>query len=166
MKIKTSQEMFDALVEKNASSERILEVMMKRADRHLEYYQSAKKQLLKLKAEHRNLLFSTGRLITVTVDHMAQDNYGAYVWYKNSMYRYEGDGIWKKYPNKNNQCPHHMARHIHSKFKVNLLLSDEDMPEVFIGKCTGNVLGKKIIMADGHMIGYGDEFELRKVKNG
>lgn len=161
--IKSSQEILDSLIKQQATPERILEIMMRRADRHLDYYEKTKERYKKLKEEHRALLRASGRLVTVKVDHMAHDNWGSYVWYKFNKYRYECDGIWKKCKNK--ESPNHMATHRHGIFNVNILLEEEDMPEVFIGKCTGSVFGEKVITAKGHMIGYGDEFELRKVKN-
>ena len=162
----TSKEMYDRLVDSGASQERILGVMMRRDDRHREYYERSQDRLRKLKQEHRSLLIATGRLITVKVEHIAKDVWGVYTWYKNSMYRYEGEGIWKKYVNKNNEAPHYMAKHNHGIFTVNILLSEEDMPEVFIGQCIGTMRGEKLIGAKGHMIGHGDKFELRKIKNG
>lgn len=165
MYIKTSKEMYDSLKEKGATPERILEVMMGRADRHLNSYESLKERFNKLHAEHRELQQKTGRLVNVKVDHIAQDSWGTYTWYKHNMYRYAGDGVWKKYNPKDRQAPHYQAEHMHGIYMVNILLAEEDMPEMFIGKCTGNVLGQKVIMAQGHMIGYNDEFELRKINN-
>lgn len=165
MKIKTSRELYQEHLEKGTSAERILEIMINRADRYQEQYLNASSRICKLQEKHRNLLCSTGRLINVTVDHIAKDNWGSYIWYKNRKYRYEGNGIWKKYVDKGGNSPHYMAQHVHGKFKVKILLSEEDMPEVFLGKCTGSVFGEKVITAKGHMICYGDEFELRKVKN-
>ena len=163
-KIKSSQEILDSLIKQQATPGRILEIMMRRADRHLDYYEKVQERYKKLKEEHRALLRASGRLVTVRVDHMAHDNWGSYVWYKFNKYRYECDGIWKKC--KNQESPQHMATHRHGIFNVNILLEEGDMPEVFIGKCTGSVFGEKVITAKGHMIGYGDEIELRKINNG
>lgn len=165
MIIKSSKDMYDSLVDSGATQERILDVMMRRADRYLEYYDRAKETIKKLRSEHKELLKKTGRLVNVKVDHIAYDLWGSYTWYKYNMYRYVGHGVWKKYDNKNKHAPHCMATHYHGIFNVNILLEEEDMPEVFIGKCTGSVFGEKVITAKGHMIDYGDEFELRKVKN-
>lgn len=164
MAITKSQEIYKSLIESNATPERILDVMMRRADRYLEHYERAKETLNNLKSEHQGLLKKTGRLVNVRVDHIAHDLWGSYTWYRYNMYRYAGDGVWKKYDNKNNTAPHCMATHRHGIFNVNVLLEEDDMPEIFIGKCTGSVFGEKVITAKGHMIGYGDEFELRKIK--
>lgn len=165
MKIKSSQDILEELQNNGASPERILAVMMNRADRFLNYYEKTKKRLTTVKQDYQSMLRSTGRLITTKVDHIATDQWGSYTWYKNQMYRHNGDGIWERFENQYNHAPHYMAQHRVGKFKVELLLSEEDMPEVFTGVCKGSVMGKKVILAEGHMIGYDDEFELRKVKN-
>lgn len=162
MNIKSSKQIYEEHLEKGTPTEHILKVMVGRADRYQDYYDKSKERYEALKEEHYNLLRSSGRLVKVKVNHVARDNWGYYTWYKNNKYRYECDGIWKKC--KDQSSPHYNARHTHASFNVNILLADEDMPEVFIGKCSGSVLGKKVILADGHMIGYGDEFELRKKK--
>ena len=164
--IKSSQEMLDSLKEKGATPERILEVMMNRGDRHLAYYNREREQRTEAIKELRELQRLTGRLITVNVDHIAHDTWGKYTWYKGNKYRWNGD-LWVKNDSKN--TPHYMAKHRHGKFKVTILLAEEDMPEVFVGECRGNIMGKKVILSDGHMINHGDKFEIRKLeekKNG
>ena len=156
----TSEQLLKNLRGKDTSPERIIEVMVRRADRYQEWYTDARKIAEGLNKKVNDLWREMGKLVTVEVDHIARDNWGSYTWYKCNKYRWDGEK-WVK--DKRDNTPHYMAHHHYGKFKVDILLSEEDMPEVFIGECKGSVLGKKVILAEGHMIGYGDEFEIRKV---
>lgn len=160
MKIKTSQEMLDSLVEKDTPWDQILKVFMDRADRYQGYYKRATERNTALKAEVRDLLTKQGRIKTVRVDRIVKDNWGSYVWYRNNKYRYNDDGLWVKH----DQGVHVMATAREGVFMVNILIAEEDMPEVFVGECRGNIMGKKVILTDGHMINYGDKFEIRKLE--
>lgn len=162
MTSKTSKQLYEEHLEKGTPVENILRVMVNRADRYQGYYNEMKNRAKLYEKQYDDLLRSTGRLITVKVDHIAQDNWVSYAWYKHNKYRWNGK-CWHKTDDKG---PHYNARHYQGKFTIDILLSEEDMPEVFIGKCTGSVFGEKVITAKGHMIGYGDEFELRKINNG
>lgn len=158
---KTSQQLYEEHLEKGTPIETLLKVMVNRADRYQNYYNSMKNRAEMCEKKYDDLLRNTGRLITTKVDHIAQDTWGSYVWYRHNKYRWNGK-YWYK---TDDEGPHYNARHYHGKFTVDILHSEEDMPEVFIGKCTGSVFGEKVITAKGHMIGYGDEFELRKITN-
>ncbi|QKE60665.1 hypothetical protein KPP_12521 [Klebsiella phage KPP-1] len=158
---KTSQQLYEEHLEKGTPIENLLKVMVNRADRYQNYYNSMKNRAEMCEKKYDDLLRNTGRLITTKVDHIAQDTWGSYVWYRHNKYRWNGK-YWYK---TDDEGPHYNARHYHGKFTVDILHSEEDMPEVFIGKCTGSVFGEKVITAKGHMIGYGDEFELRKITN-
>lgn len=162
MTSETSKEILETLLLKEATPERILEVMMKRADRYQQYYKDMKNRAKVYEKKYDDLLRSTGRLVTVQVEHMAQDAWVSYTWYKNNKYRWNGK-CWHKTDDKG---PHYQARHYHGKFTVDILLSEEDMPEVFTGECIGTISDKKLIAAKGHMINHGDKFELRKITNG
>ncbi len=162
MNIKSSKQLYEEHLEKGTPLENILKVMVNRADRYQNYYNDMKNRAKLYEKQYDDLLRSTGRLVTVKVDHIAQDNWVSYAWYKHNKYHWNGK-CWHKTDDKG---PHYNAKHYQGKFKVDILLSEEDMPEVFTGVCKGNVLGKKVILAEGHMIGYGDEFELRRKKNG
>lgn len=162
MNIKSSKQLYEEHLEKGTPLENILKVMVNRADRYQNYYNDMKIRAKNYEKQYDDLLRSSGRLITVQVDHIAQDNWVSYTWYKHNKYRWNGK-CWHKTDDKG---PHYNAKHYQGKFTVDILLSEEDMPEVFIGKCTGSVFGEKVITAKGHMIGYGDEFELRKIING
>lgn len=162
-KPKTSAELLAEHLEKGTPKDRIIEILCRRGDRYLDFYNASQKRVKGLEEEVDGLLRGAGKLITVRVDRIVSDSWGRYVWYKNNKYRYEGRGVWKRH--KDSRHPHYMSTPREGIFKVNILLEDEDMPEVFTGVCSGTVQGKKVILAEGHMIGYGDTFELRKVKN-
>lgn len=147
------------------SDEEIITWLIERLERKDYLNDGYRKVHKELKEQMIKAQFESGRRKSVCVDSILSTPWRKFVYYKDTRYCFnEKMKAWVKDTSKNSLMQHHVE-HLPGKFHVELILSDEDMPEVFTGKCTGSVFGEKVITAKGHMIGYGDEFELRKVKN-
>lgn len=161
----TLQEAVDIRRSKGQSDAEIIDYLVGRSDRQEERLAHYKQRYSEMKEALKHSQFESGRRVKVTVDNIIRTCWGNYLYHKNTRYCYDGKvKAWVKDTNKNSLLQYNLE-HIPGKFHIEIILPDEEMPEVFIGKCTGSVLGKKLIMAEGHMIGYGDEFELRKKRN-
>lgn len=73
---KTSQQLYEEHLEKGTPIENLLRVMVNRADRYQNYYNSMKNRVEVYEKQYDELLRNTGRLITTKVDHIAQDAWG------------------------------------------------------------------------------------------
>lgn len=96
MKSKTSQQLYEEHLEKGTPIENLLRVMVNRADRYQNYYNSMKNRVEVYEKQYDELLRNTGRLITTKVDHIAQDTWGSYVWYRHNKYRWNGKYWYKQ----------------------------------------------------------------------
>lgn len=163
---KSLQEAIELRRSKGQSDAEIIDYLLKRSDRKEEYLTYYKKRTSELKEALIRAQFESGRRVKVTVDNIIRTCWGNYLYHKNTRYNYDGKfKAWVKDTNKNSLMQHHVE-HLPGKFHVELILPDEDMPEVFTGECIGTMYSQKLIAAKGHMIGHGDKFEMRKIKNG